>query len=270
MTDTEMASTSRVIGIILMVLCSIPGIFLLFLSSRAINPIFYKVKELSFVPVQGTINNVTIYESRSTEKRRSSNYTGTRSGVDAYFIRLAVTFSYNNKSYSVDAKKFSGQFETFTEAYSAVKQIAPQMPVTVEYYYKKKITMPEQIEFLKNFNQKPVYLANTIDFKINKNNPNETSLDDPYIRNKIMILLLTIVFFVIPIILSWLCIKFLGKSPGFANGILLLILIIDCLIAFIINKASPQIDYLANSPKFGFVIDSNFKYKQIEQYVVEE
>jgi hypothetical protein len=270
MTDTEMASTSRIIGLILMIFFSIPGIFLLFLSSRAINPIVYKIKELSFIPVQGEINNVTIYESKSTEKKKRSSYSGTRSGVDAYFVRLGVSFLHNNKSYSVDAKKFSGQFESFTEAYSEVKKVAPGMPITIAYYYKNQITMPDQIEFLKKFNQKTDRFSAPINFSINKNNPSETSLDDPYIVNKIVILLLTIVFFIIPLVLSWLCIKFLGKSSGFANSSILIVFLIDFLLAFIINKASPQTDYLANSPKFSFVIDSEFNYEQIKQYVVEK
>lgn len=270
MTDTEMASTSRIIGIILMILFSIPGVFLLFLSSRAINPIVYKIKELGFIPVQGTINNVTIYESKSSEKKRSSSYPGTRSGADAYFIRLEVTFLYNNKSYSIDAKKFSGQFETFTEAYSVVKRIAPEMPITIEYYYKKKITMPDQIEFLKNSKQKTDRFSAPINFNINKNNPNETSLDDPYIVNRIVMLLLTIVFFIIPLIISWFCIKILGKSPGFANNSFFIILLIDCLLAFVVNKVSPEIDYLSKNPKFSFVVDSKFQFEQIKQYVAEE
>ncbi len=50
-----------------------------------------KIKELRFIPAQGTLNNVTIYESKSGEKKRSSSYPGTRHGADAYFIRLGVT-----------------------------------------------------------------------------------------------------------------------------------------------------------------------------------
>lgn len=46
MPDTQMATTRRIIRIILMIRISIPGVFLIFLSSRSINPNAYKLRNL--------------------------------------------------------------------------------------------------------------------------------------------------------------------------------------------------------------------------------
>lgn len=253
-----------------MVIISIPGVFLLWLSSQAIHPISYKFKESSFVPVQATINSVTIYESKSSEKKRSSSYNGTRSGVDAYFVRLDATFSYNDRTYTVDAKKYGGQYETFAEAYAVTRSVAPEMPVTVSYYYKKKISMPDQIDFLKTFKQLNHKNSAPMSIKINPKNPMETTLDDPYVANKVVQLLLTFVFFFVPIAFSWFCIRHFGKAPALANGIVLIVLVVDCMLAFVINKTSPNVDHTSGAPKFSFVMDTSFNYDHIKQFITEE
>jgi hypothetical protein len=272
MNAQDLTAGARQVGIVFLCLMVFGGTLIVYWIPRFSKPIIYKFRQATFVPVQGTLSKITVYESGGTV-RRSTGATVARNSFSAYYVRVWAEYAFNGKPVQVEVKKFKGQHQSLQEAYNVARSIAPFQEIGLEFYRSKKIEREDDISFLKGL-KTPSHLPEkaALSFKVNPHDPVETSLSDqevPFVQTASLIGI--ILMYLALLSFSWFVLFHFGKWRVLSSLLVLSVVCINIVLCVVVNKHQTPDDYrLSRKPHFGVVLGPDFNYEKVKPYVEEE
>jgi hypothetical protein len=269
--SNDLIAGGRQVGIVFLCVMLLFGTLLLLWVPRLAQPVIFKVKQTFFVPAKGTISRITVYENSAFLQRLHGGHTP-KMPSSAYYVRVWADYEYTGKQYTVDVKKYKGQYGSFREAYEEARKIAPYQEIRFESYYKKQY-LPEDALFFKQL--KPPAQSGrqaTISFKTNPRNPHETSLMDQDVPiPQVGILIGLLLMFIIPYGAAWFFLYHFGKWRVLSSVLVLLAICINIVLCAIIKKHQLPEDYrLSRKPYFSVLVGPNYTYDQIKPFIEAE